>query len=363
MLEKIVKLISSIMGIAIGCIVGKLLITLGIRQGIKVFVEPLYTGLILLIVILIFAIIFYFLSSFIYKGIIAIIDGFERNIQKLTVTEFLFGTLGLLVGLVFATLIGVPISRIHFVIGPILFILIDLIGALVGIKIFIKRKDDILNLLTSIKKNGIRDKKNKHNEKICPKILDTSVIIDGRIFDICQTGFVEGPLVIPGFVLNELRHISDSADGLKRNRGRRGLDILNKIQKELSIETQIYEEDFPEIAEVDAKLLKLAQVLNGKVVTNDFNLNKVAEFQGVPVLNINELANAIKPVLLPGEEMKVVVMKDGKEASQGIAYLDDGTMIVVEGGRKFISEEIMVVVTSVLQTAAGRMIFAKPKES
>ena len=363
MLKKIVKLISSIMGIAIGYIVGKVLITLGIRQGIKVFVEPLYTGLILLIVILIFAIIFYFLSSFIYKGIIAIIDGFERNIQKLTVTEFLFGTLGLLVGLVFATLIGVPISRIHFVIGPILFILIDLIGALVGIKIFIKRKDDILNLLTSIKKNGIRDKKNKHNEKICPKILDTSVIIDGRIFDICQTGFVEGPLVIPGFVLNELRHISDSADGLKRNRGRRGLDILNKIQKELSIETQIYEEDFPEIAEVDAKLLKLAQVLNGKAVTNDFNLNKVAEFQGVPVLNINELANAIKPVLLPGEEMKVVVMKDGKEASQGIAYLDDGTMIVVEGGRKFISEEIMVVVTSVLQTAAGRMIFAKPKES
>ena len=363
MLKKIVKLISSIMGIAIGYIVGKVLITLGIRQGIKVFVEPLYTGLILLIVILIFAIIFYFLSSFIYKGIIAIIDGFERNIQKLTVTEFLFGTLGLLVGLVFATLIGVPISRSHFVIGPILFILIDLIGALVGIKIFIKRKDDILNLLTSIKKNGIRDKKNKHNEKICPKILDTSVIIDGRIFDICQTGFVEGPLVIPGFVLNELRHISDSADGLKRNRGRRGLDILNKIQKELSIETQIYEEDFPEIAEVDAKLLKLAQVLNGKVVTNDFNLNKVAEFQGVPVLNINELANAIKPVLLPGEEMKVVVMKDGKEASQGIAYLDDGTMIVVEGGRKFISEEIMVVVTSVLQTAAGRMIFAKPKES
>ncbi len=209
---------------------------------------------------------------------------------------------------------------------------------MVGIKIFIKRKEDILNLLTSIKKNGIRkDKKKKHSyEKICPKVLDTSVIIDGRIFDLCQTGFVEGPLVIPGFVLNELRHISDSADGLKRNRGRRGLDILNKIQKELSIETQICEGDFPEIAEVDAKLLKLAQMLSGKVVTNDFNLNKVAEFQGVPVLNINELANAIKPVVLPGEEMKVIVMKDGKESSQGIAYLDDGTMIVVEGGRKFI---------------------------
>ena len=199
--------------------------------------------------------------------------------------------------------------------------------------------------------------------KIPPKVLDTSVIIDGRIADICKTGFIEGKLVIPRFVLNELQHIADSSDDLKRVRGRRGLDILNKIQKELSIETQIYEEDFPEIAEVDAKLLKLAQILSGKVVTNDFNLNKVAEFQGVPVLNINELANAIKPVLLPGEEMKVMVMKDGKESSQGIAYLDDGTMIVVEGGRKFINEEIIVVVTSVLQTAAGRMIFAKPKES
>ncbi|MCQ2968577.1 MAG: PIN/TRAM domain-containing protein [Clostridium sp.] len=363
MLKKVVKLISSIMGMAIGYIIGKILITLGARQGIELFVEPLYMVIILLIIILIFAIIFYFLSSFIYKGIIAIIDKSEKNIQKLTISEFLFGTLGLLVGLVFATLIGSPISKIHFIIGPILFILIDLIGALIGTKIFIKRKDDILNLITSIKKSGIRDKKNKHSEKISPKILDTSVIIDGRIFDICQTGFVEGPLVIPGFVLNELRHISDSADTLKRNRGRIGLDILNKIQKELSIETQIYEEDFPEIAEVDAKLLKLAQVLGGKVVTNDFNLNKVAEFQGVPVLNINELANSIKPVLLPGEEMKVVVMKDGKEASQGIAYLDDGTMIVVESGRKFIGEEIIVVVTSVLQTAAGRMIFAKPKES
>ena len=169
--------------------------------------------------------------------------------------------------------------------------------------------------------------------------------------------------MIPSFVLDELRHISDSSDGLKRNRGRRGLDILNKIQKELDIETQIWEGDFKEIAEVDAKLLKLAQTLGGKVITNDFNLNKVAEFQRVPVLNINELANAIKPVVLPGEEMKVIVIKDGKESTQGVAYLDDGTMIVVEGGRKFIGEEIFVVVTSVLQTAAGRMIFAKPRDN
>lgn len=194
-----------------------------------------------------------------------------------------------------------------------------------------------------------------------PKILDTSVIIDGRIFDICQTGFVEGPLVIPSFVLDELRHVSDCSDSLKRTRGRRGLDILNKIQKELPIEVQIWEGDFPEINEVDSKLLKLTQKLDGKVLTNDYNLNKVAEVQGVTVLNINELSNAIKPVVLPGEDMKLTIVKDGKESGQGIAYLDDGTMIVVEGGRKYIGEEIDVTVTSVLQTAAGRMIFAKQK--
>jgi uncharacterized protein YacL len=168
--------------------------------------------------------------------------------------------------------------------------------------------------------------------------------------------------VIPGsFVLEELRHIADSSDSLKRNRGRRGLDILNKIQKELDIEVEIYEGDFEDINEVDSKLVKLAQVLDASIITNDFNLNKVAEFQKVQVLNINELANAVKPVVLPGEEMVVQVIKDGKESGQGVAYLDDGTMIVVDGGKKHIGETIDVMVTSVLQTAAGRMIFAKPK--
>ncbi|HHY05143.1 MAG TPA: TRAM domain-containing protein, partial [Thermoanaerobacterales bacterium] len=194
-----------------------------------------------------------------------------------------------------------------------------------------------------------------------PKILDTSVIIDGRIADICKTGFIEGTLVIPNFVLEELRHIADSSDTLKRNRGRRGLDILNKIQKELNIDVDIYEGDFEDINEVDSKLVKLAQVLDGKIITNDFNLNKVAEFQNVQVLNINELSNAVKPVVLPGEEMVVQVIKDGKETGQGVAYLDDGTMIVVDGGKKHIGETIGVMVTSVLQTAAGRMIFARPK--
>jgi len=193
------------------------------------------------------------------------------------------------------------------------------------------------------------------------KILDTSVIIDGRIFDICKTGFVEGPLIIPAFILEELRHIADSSDALKRNRGRRGLDVLNRIQKELDIPVRIYEKDFDDINEVDSKLLKLGEILKGAVITNDYNLNKVAEFQGVPVLNVNELANAVKPVVLPGEEMVVQVIKDGKETGQGIGYLDDGTMIVVDGGKKHVGETIDVMVTSVLQTAAGRMIFAKPK--
>lgn len=194
-----------------------------------------------------------------------------------------------------------------------------------------------------------------------PNILDTSVIIDGRIADLCKTGFVSGTLVIPEFVLEELQHIADSSDLLKRNRGRRGLDILNKMQKELPINVVIHEERFDETPEVDSKLVKLAKLLPGKVVTNDFNLNKVCELQGVAVLNINDLANAIKPVVLPGEELSVQIVKDGKEFGQGVAYLDDGTMIVVEGGREFIGATVGVIVTSVLQTSAGRMIFARPK--
>lgn len=193
------------------------------------------------------------------------------------------------------------------------------------------------------------------------KILDTSVIIDGRISDICDTGFVEGILVIPNFVLNELQTIADSADSIKRNRGRRGLDILNKMQKDQRIKVKISDVDFNDIPEVDAKLVQLAKVMDAKVVTNDFNLNKVAEFHGVKVLNINQLSNALKPVVLPGEEMKVALIKEGKDQNQAIGYLDDGTMVVVENGRRRMSQEVDVVVTSVLQTTAGRMIFSRLK--
>jgi uncharacterized protein YacL len=212
---------------------------------------------------------------------------------------------------------------------------------------------------------GLRDETSVRpyeSSAISPKILDTSVIIDGRIADICETGFLEGPLIVPQFVLKELQQIAGSADTLKRNRGRRGLDILQRIQKGFDLEVRIVDHDFPQIREVDAKLVALGKALKGKVLTNDFNLNKVAELQGVPVLNINQLANAVKPVVLPGEIMNVYVIKEGKEYGQGVAYLDDGTMVVIDNARKYINKHIEVAVTSVLQTTAGRMIFTRLKE-
>jgi uncharacterized protein YacL len=194
------------------------------------------------------------------------------------------------------------------------------------------------------------------------KILDTSVVIDGRIADICETGFLDGILVIPHFVLRELQQVADSADSLKRNRGRRGLDILQRIQKMAGITVQFVENDYPQIREVDMKLIELAKELDAKIVTNDFNLNKVAQLRGVEVLNINELANALKPVYLPGETMKVFILKEGKEFNQGIAYLDDGTMVVVDNARKMIGKTVESSVTSVLQTTAGKMIFGRYEE-
>jgi uncharacterized protein YacL len=191
------------------------------------------------------------------------------------------------------------------------------------------------------------------------KILDTSVIIDGRIADVCETGFIDGTLIIPQFVLHELQLVADSSDPLKRNRGRRGLDILQRMQKMATVQVQIVEDDFPQLREVDMKLIELAKVFEAKIVTNDFNLNKVAQLQGLPVLNINELANALKPVVLPGETMRVFILKEGKEYNQGVAYLDDGTMVVVDNAKKMISKTIDIAVTSVLQTTAGKMIFGK----
>lgn len=302
------------------------------------------------------AVAFYTIGHKIIGMILEVLDRIDASIQKLTLYELALSSIGLIAGLIVANLITLPINKID-IIGVPLSIITNVLFGCIGIGIAAGKKNEVI--FDGFKgKDGELTGGRKISE---PKILDTSVIIDGRIVDICKTGFLEGELIIPGFVLEELRHIADSADSLKRNRGRRGLDVLNILQKELEYPVSIDSTEITASVEVDDKLLILAKKLNGKVLTNDYNLSKVANFQGVTVLNINELANALKPISLPGEEMTVQVIKDGKENGQGIGYLDDGTMIVVDGGRKHMGESVGVTVTSVLQTAAGRMIFAKLK--
>lgn len=309
------------------------------------------------------AIIFYLITFWAVDYVFNFIKWAEDSLVKVPVTDVLFGSVGLIFGLLVAFLIGFALNAVQVpILNAVVPILLTILFGYLGFQVGFKKRDELLGLFgnrSNKKKNSDDESDKEANHPL--KILDTSVIIDGRIADICQTGFLEGTIVIPQFVLEELQHIADSSDVLKRNRGRRGLDILNRIQKELAIKVEIYEGDFEEISEVDSKLVKLAKITNGILVTNDFNLNKVCELQNVSVLNINDLANAVKPVVLPGEELTVQVIKDGKEYHQGVAYLDDGTMIVVEEGREYIGKRIEVLVTSVLQTSAGRMIFAKPK--
>jgi len=314
----------------------------------------------------------YLVGLFIFVGLLvgivvgpAILRGLKRGSRKATQVllrtpthELVGGMIGLVSGWVIALIISIPLLRIPFL-GDYVPIILGVILGYFGLMVGLRRTDDLPEAFSRVDRGRLKFKATATQGS--PKILDTSVIIDGRISDITKSGFIEGDLIVPGFVLEELQHIADSSDVLKRNRGRRGLDILNKIQKEPYSNVRIVEEDYGEINEVDTKLVKLAKDMGGKVVTNDYNLNKVCELQGVPVLNINELANAVKPVVLPGEELKVQVIKDGKEQGQGVGYLDDGTMIVVDGGRRYIGQTVAVLVTSVLQTAAGRMIFAKPK--
>jgi uncharacterized protein YacL len=358
LMQRFIRFLLSLIGVAIG--IGIAFLAKSVLDHFGIILIPIYQDIAIYTFCgLTFGIILFLLSPGIINHSVAFLNWVEHKLFEIPMLDILFGAVGLIVGLVIAFLITDPITRLKIpLVSVILTIGIYLFFGYLGISIATKRRDE-LNSFNFLRK-AIKDKGQKGQAAI-PKVLDTSVIIDGRIFDICKTGFIEGPLVIPAFVLAELRHIADSSDDLKRNRGRRGLDILNRIQKELDIDVEFYEEDFADISEVDIKLLKLGQLLNAKVITNDYNLNKVAEFQGVPVLNINELANAVKPVVLPGEEMVVHVIKDGKEMGQGVAYLDDGTMIVVDGGKKHVGETIDVLVTSVLQTAAGRMIFAKPK--
>lgn len=310
------------------------------------------------------ALIFIIISIFTIDYIVSSLKWIEEALVKIPVVDLFFGTIGLLLGLLVAYLINIPLRDMSLkIVSEILPLFLTIIIGYLGFQVGFRRREEFMNILTINRRDKAKKQDVSEEKKnvVKPKILDTSVIIDGRIADIFQTRFIEGTVIIPRFVLEELQHIADSSDVLKRNRGRRGLDILNRIQKELKLDVEIYEDDFEDVQEVDSKLVKLAQKIDGIVVTNDFNLNKVCDLQGVSVLNINDLANAVKPVVLPGEELVVQVIKDGKEQKQGIAYLDDGTMIVVEDGRDYIGKTIEVLITSVLQTSAGRMIFAKPK--
>lgn len=280
----------------------------------------------------------------------------EKDIRKLSLRIIAGGVIGIVIGLLIALILGFGLNMVvkitqnqQFV--PWIYLLLTGILGYLGLALGSKKAEEV------------NFRSNETKDCVDHRLLDTSVIIDGRIADICDTGFIDGELIVPRFVLNELQFIADSSDSMKRSRGRRGLDVLNRMQKSSAIHIEIVEQDFPKIKGVDGKLVALAQKLNAKLMTNDYNLNKVAELQGVRVLNVNELANAMKPVVLPGEQMLVKIIREGKEPGQGVGYLDDGTMIIVDGGQKMISMTVEVVVTSVLQTTAGRMIFTELKEA
>ncbi|MGB0909687.1 MAG: PIN/TRAM domain-containing protein [Nitrospirales bacterium] len=301
-------------------------------------------------------------------GIGALISGamivLEQRLGDVPISLTVWGALGLGLGLlvsgVFVQLAGLMLegaSIFAHVGGLIALLTLPYLGLIIGMRF---GKEGAA--MVAVEGQDHTETQESNEADFTLKLLDTSVIIDGRISDLCDTGFIEGTLVVPQFILLELQHISDSSDGLKRARGRRGLDILNAMQKMANIKINIVEDDFPHVKEVDTKLVELAKKIDAKILTNDLNLNKVARLQGVNVLNINELCNALKPVVLPGETLKVFVLKEGKEAGQGIAYLDDGTMVVVDHAKRAIGKNVDVLVTSVLQTSAGRMIFTRLKE-
>lgn len=365
MLKKILRLIMALIGIFIGYGASVLCHMYMIKKEIYL-TEGKETAITFAFAI-VFGIIFYTLTPLIKRIGEKLADNIGDDIKSTSVEDIMVSVAGLITGLIIAFLITQVFRPIEnpYIYG-ILVALTYIIMSFLGVVIAMKKGREIFSRIRKVKKDNDSlpfqmPTKKKPKYEGTPKIFDTSVIIDGRILEVLKTGFLEGQIVIPEFVLVELRHIADSADSLKRIRGRRGLDILNKIKKDYGVE--IYntdgEKSLKGIPEVDVKLLKLAQIMGGKVVTNDFNLNKVAGINGVGVLNINELANTLKPVVLPGETMNVDLVKEGKEPMQAVAYLDDGTMIVVEDGRRMLGQNTDIVVTSVLQTSAGRMIFGR----
>lgn len=329
------------------------------------FINGITNGKVPLWMSYLIGIVIFFITTFwmINYGL-SLIRRIEEKLLKIPETNVLFGTFGLILGLIVAFLISSPLKEMSIGVVTTIFptFLTILLGYL-GFQVGFKKKNDLINLLSVSERSDTKNTKiAAESEKELQrktKILDASVILDGRIEELCKTGFLEGTLIIPQFVLEEVQHVADSSDRIKRNRGRRGLDTLNRIQKEMDLQVEIYEDGFNEIKEID-RFIKLAKLLNGMVVTNDSNLNKVCNLHDIKVLNINDLATALKPAVFPGEKINVQVIKDGKDDKQGVAYLDDGTMIIVEKGHDYIGDYIDVLVTKLLQTSAGKMIFAKP---
>ena len=371
MLKKLIKGLVFVVGCLIGYLIFRLLFYIIIRVGLVTAenVAPAVQYGVMILFALIFGFILLKSAPALRSQAIRVGDAISKELQGVAPGKLISGTIGLIVGLVIAFLISQMLTVIvNNVVRSVVVTAVYLLLCFLGVVVGVSKGPEIGDTITSgklIQDKPDRAKSIKLRKKgSTPKILDTSVIIDGRIADILKTGFLEGPIVIPDFVLVELRHIADSSDSLKRARGRQGLDILNQVRTEYGVE--IYNTDSEKalrnIPEVDVKLLKLAEITQGKVVTNDYNLNKVAGINGVSVLNINELANCMKPVMLPGEEMSVSLIKEGKDREQAVAYLNDGTMVVVEDGRSRIGSTCEIVVTSVLQTAAGRMIFGRLKQ-
>lgn len=364
MFKKIIRIVSTFVGISTGIALG-ILVTkeFSISSIFNLSLGEILVNIIFIVLSgLIIGFITFIITPFLINQGQKLAKYIEKEITTIPTNQIVITFMGLLGGFIIAFIAStfiknlIPVAPISNVIGVVLYIFLGYLG----IRIVKGAEIDFSKILASLTHLSFNSK----TDDIIyskPKVLDTSVIIDGRILDVSKTNFLEGTLIIPEFVLEELRHIADSSDALKRKRGRRGLDILKKLQTEVNVEVKIDSTDFEDVKEVDIKLIKLAQKIGGMVATHDYNLNKVAALHNVGVLNINELANAVKPIVLPGEEMMVTVVKEGKENNQGLAYLDDGTMIVIENGKSLIGQTIATIVTTALQTAAGKMIFVKPK--
>lgn len=389
-LERLLRLLITLVGIGLGAVAAALLRPMLQRAYPEAFARAFSPILIYGVLCALGALLFFALSRDVIRQVMALSAAIERRWSSMPTQQIVLSSIGLIIGLLVATLLSQLVlsagaSLVTISVSAILYVVLGALGLRIGYRRYHESKqerrrfrlrlkrsatlthmlDDAAMMLDDEDDPEASDDPAAKPEAPCreapPKLLDTSVIIDGRIFDIAKTGFLEGDILIPQFVLAELRHIADSGDGLRRARGRRGLDVLGKLQNELKRNVIVDETDYPDVAEVDVKLLRLCRDRGGVVVTNDYNLNKVAGVSGIGVLNINDLANAVKPMLMAGEELSVQIVREGKEPGQGVGYLDDGTMIVVDNGRRFVGESVAAIVTTVLQTSAGRMIFTRLK--